>query len=161
MLCKKQSARIIINNKQSNLLIKKLTPAPLRPFLKKSTPALLLFSKLLRLRPEAIPTLRLLYTRGEHGQDHGWISYRILAIFSNQDWIWIFILEKNESGQDQDIGLISITKFSRGWFKMSQMMVLHSSQSTVIHVTSSLIFSGQVEVVSCSCIAGMLLCLLC
>jgi len=34
-------------------------------------------------------------------------------------------------------------------------------QSKVIRVTSSLIFSGQVEVVSCSYIAGVLLCLLC
>jgi len=50
--------------------------------------------------------------RGEHGQDQDWISCRILAIFSDQDWIWIFIFEKNESGQDQDICLISITKFS-------------------------------------------------
>jgi len=39
--------------------------------------------------------------------------------------------------------------------------VLHSSQPMVIRVTSSLIFSGQVEVVSCFYIAGMLLCLLC
>jgi len=38
--------------------------------------------------------------------------------------------------------------------------VLHSSQSMVIRVTLSLIFSGQVEVVSCSYIAGMLFCLL-
>jgi len=29
--------------------------------------------------------------RGEHGQDQDWISYRILAIFLDQDWIWIFI----------------------------------------------------------------------
>jgi len=33
--------------------------------------------------------------RGEHGQDQDWISCRILAIFSDQDWIWIFIFEKN------------------------------------------------------------------
>jgi len=39
--------------------------------------------------------------------------------------------------------------------------VLHSSQSMVIRVTLSLIFSGQVEVASCSYTAGMLLCLLC
>jgi len=32
--------------------------------------------------------------RGEHGQDQVWISCRILAIFSDQDWIWIFIFEK-------------------------------------------------------------------
>jgi len=36
---------------------------------------------------------------------------RILAIFSDQDWITIFIFEKNDSGQDQDICLISITIF--------------------------------------------------
>jgi len=62
--------------------------------------------------------------RGEHGQDQGWISCRILAIFLDQDWIWIFIFEKNWIRQDQDICLISITKFSWEWFKMSQMMVL-------------------------------------
>jgi len=76
-------------------------------------------------------------------------------------------LKKIGSGQDQDIGLISKTKFSWKWFKMSQVMVaaffslwflycqyvLHSSQSMVIRVTLSLIFSGQVEVVSCSYIA--------
>jgi len=33
--------------------------------------------------------------RGEHGQDQVWISCRILAIFLDQDWIWIFIVEKN------------------------------------------------------------------
>jgi len=33
--------------------------------------------------------------RGERGQDQDWISCRILAIFSDQDWIWIFIFEKN------------------------------------------------------------------
>jgi len=31
--------------------------------------------------------------RGEHGQDQDWIFCRILAIFL--DWIWIFIFEKN------------------------------------------------------------------
>jgi len=36
-----------------------------------------------------------LYSRGEHGQHQDWISCRILAIFSDQDWIWIFIFEKN------------------------------------------------------------------
>jgi len=50
-------------------------------------------------------------TRGEHGQDQDWISCRMLAIFSDRDWIWILIFEKNGSGQDQDICLISITKF--------------------------------------------------
>ena len=39
--------------------------------------------------------------------------------------------------------------------------VLHASQSMVMWVTSSLIFFGQVEVVSCSYIASMLLCLFC
>ena len=89
--------------------------------------------------------------------------------------IGYWFLKKIGSGQDQDICLISITKFSWEWFKMSQMMVavfsllwflycqyvLHSSQSMVIRVTLLYIFSGQVEVVSCSYIAGMLLCLLC
>jgi len=35
-----------------------------------------------------------LATRGEHGQDHDWKPWRIVAIFSDQDWIWIFICEK-------------------------------------------------------------------
>jgi len=35
----------------------------------------------------------LLHSGGEHGQD--WISCRMLAIFLDQDWIWIFIFEKN------------------------------------------------------------------
>ena len=35
------------------------------------------------------------YSRGEHGQDQDWISCRIFAIFLDQDWIWIFIFEKN------------------------------------------------------------------
>jgi len=33
--------------------------------------------------------------RGEHGHDQDWISCRILAIVLDQDWIWIFIFEKN------------------------------------------------------------------
>jgi len=33
--------------------------------------------------------------RGEHGQDQDWISYRLLASFLDQDWILIFIFEKN------------------------------------------------------------------
>ena len=36
-----------------------------------------------------------LHSRGEHGQDQDWISCRILAICLDQDWIWIFIFEKN------------------------------------------------------------------
>ena len=53
--------------------------------------------------------------KGQHGQDQDWISCRILVIFLDQEWIWIFIFEKNGSGQDrqdQDICLISKTKFS-------------------------------------------------
>jgi len=34
-------------------------------------------------------------TRGEYGQDQDRICCRILAIFLDQDWIWIFIFEKN------------------------------------------------------------------
>jgi len=50
--------------------------------------------------------------RGEHGQDQDWISCRILAIFLDQDWFGYLFLKKIGSGQDQDICLISITKFS-------------------------------------------------
>jgi len=55
-----------------------------------------------------------------------------------------------------------VAVFSLLWFLYCQY-VLYSSQSMVIRVTSSLslIFSGKVEVVSCSYIAGMLLTLLC
>jgi len=35
------------------------------------------------------------FTRGEHEQDQDWISCRILSIFLDQDWIWIFIFEIN------------------------------------------------------------------
>jgi len=35
-----------------------------------------------------------LSSKGEHGQDQDWTSCRIPAIFSDQDWIWIFIFEK-------------------------------------------------------------------
>jgi len=63
-------------------------------------------------------------SRGEHGQDQDWISRKILAIFLDQDWIWIFIFDKNRINTGQDISLISITKFPWEWFKMSQMMVL-------------------------------------
>ena len=64
------------------------------------------------------------HIRGKHGQDQDWIYCRILAIFLDQVWIWIFIFEKIGSGQHQDICLISITKFSWERFKMSQTMVL-------------------------------------
>jgi len=56
--------------------------------------------------------------RGGHVQDQDWISCRILAIISDQDWLWIPFLKKNGSGQDPDIGLISITKLSWEWFKI-------------------------------------------
>jgi len=56
--------------------------------------------------------VRQVQIRGENGQDEDWISCRILAIILDQDWIWIFILKKIGSGQDQDIRLISIKKFS-------------------------------------------------
>jgi len=51
----------------------------------------------------------VLCSRGEHGQEQDWISCRILAIFLDQDWIWTFIFLKK---LDQDISLISMTKFS-------------------------------------------------
>jgi len=34
------------------------------------------------------------FSKGEHGQDQVWISCRIIAIFLDQDWISIFIFEK-------------------------------------------------------------------
>jgi len=41
-----------------------------------------------------------------------------------------------------------VAVFSLLWFLYCQF-VLHSSQSVIIHVTLSLIFSSEVEVVSC------------
>jgi len=35
------------------------------------------------------------HSRGEHGQVQDWIFCRILAIVLDQDWIWVFIFEKN------------------------------------------------------------------
>ena len=59
------------------------------------------------------PFHHLPISRGEHGQDQNCISYRILAISLDQNWIWILIFEKKiGSGQEQDICLISVTKFS-------------------------------------------------
>jgi len=51
-------------------------------------------------------------SRGEHGQDGDWISCRILATFSIRIGFGYSFLKKIGSGQDQDIGLISITTFS-------------------------------------------------
>jgi len=45
-------------------------------------------------------------------------------------------LKKIRSGQDQDIGLISIMKFSFGWFKMSQMMVAVFSLLLLVFILS-------------------------
>jgi len=43
--------------------------------------------------------------------------------FLDQNWIWIFIFEIG-SGQDQDIRLISETKFPWEWFKTSKIIVV-------------------------------------
>jgi len=102
---------------------------------------------------------------------------QVLAIFSDQDWIWIFIFEKKwiRTGSGywfdlyneiflrviQDVTNDGDSAFFALVFTVYCQYVLHSSQSMVIRVTLSLIFSGQVEVVSCSYTAGMLLCLLC
>jgi len=45
--------------------------------------------------PSGYPTGKLDSDHLWHGQDQEWISCRILSIFSDQDWIWIFIFEKN------------------------------------------------------------------
>jgi len=97
--------------------------------------------------------------RGEHGQDHNWISCRILAIFLDQDWIWIFIFEKNwmrtGSGFLFDFHNESFLRviqdvtndggnimFSLLWFLYLQKIkmilsvgyALHSSQSMIINL---------------------------
>ena len=76
-------------------------------------------------------------------------------------WGYLF-LKKNGSGYWFDF-CNEIFLSESEWFQMSQMIVavfsllwflycqfvLHSSQSVIIHVTLSLIFSSEVEVVSC------------
>ena len=110
MFCKKQSAVILINMKQTNLLLKNWLRlhSSSGPSLEKSTPALLLVSKIVKTRagvhantPAPVHLWAALngwsidgahrYVT-EHGQD--WIYCRILAIFLDQNWIWIFIFEK-------------------------------------------------------------------
>ena len=174
MFCKKQSAIIIINMKQTNLLLKNWLRlhSSSGPSLEKSTPALLLVSKIVKTRagvhantPAPVHLWAALngwsidgahrYVT-EHGQD--WIYCRILAIFLDQNWIWIFIFEKNwfRTGSRylfdfyyesfltviQDVtndvavvffAVIHIHKKSK-WFCR---YVLHSSQSMIIRVTSS------------------------
>jgi len=44
--------------------------------------------------PSQVQCSSLLNSRGEHGLDQDWISCRILGIFSDHDWIWIFVFEK-------------------------------------------------------------------
>ena len=60
----------MIKNKQSNLLSKNWLRlhSGSGPSLKKSTPAPLLFSKIVKTPPESTPTLRLLYTSDSHFQ---------------------------------------------------------------------------------------------
>jgi len=71
-------------------------------------------------------------TRGEHGQDQDWISSRILAIFSDQDWIWIFIFEKNwirtESGYWFD--------FYNEIFLRPARILLQLSRDSLLHVNT-------------------------
>ena len=121
----------------------------------------------------------LVADRGEHGQDRDYISCRILAMFLDQDWIWISIFEKNwirtRSGYlfdfyneiflavIQDVTndgavvffamIFIFTKNQHDFVKCAALITID-----VIRVTSSQIFSGEVEVVSCSYVPGMLLC---
>ena len=53
-----------------------------------------------------------------------WYPTGYLWFFGIRIGFGYLFLKKIGSGQDQDICLISIAKFSREWFKMSQMMVL-------------------------------------
>ena len=66
MFCKKQSVIIIIKNKQTNLLLKNWLRlhSGSGPSLKNQLQLHSCFRKLLRLRPESTPTLRLLYSFG-------------------------------------------------------------------------------------------------
>ena len=100
-----------------------------------------------------------LCSRGEHGQDQDWISCRLLSIFLDQDWIWIFIFEKNwirtgsgylfdfhneiflrviqdvtNDGAAVFLGKIFIFTKKSNWFCQ---YVLHPSLSMIIRFTSS------------------------
>jgi len=105
---------------------------------------------------------------------------RYLQFFRVRIGFGYLFLKQIGSGQDQDICLISITKFSWECFKMSQMMVLlfsllwflYSQKIKMIwsgcaalitiddnscYFIVNTVVSGEVEEVSCSYIAGMLL----
>ena len=90
---------------------------------------------------------------------------------SDQDWIWIFIFEKKGSGYWFDlyneIFLRVIQDVTNDGGSVFFAMVFILSICAALITTNgdscylSLNFSGQLEVVNCSYIAGMLLCLLC
>jgi len=133
--------------------------------------------------PTQLPTYEGKCCRGEHGQDQDWISCRILAIFSDQDWIWILIFEKNlirrgylfdlyneiSLGVNQEVKNDGGSAFFLSCYglcihkksKLFYQEMLHSSQSMMIRVTLSQFFSREVEVVTCLCNAGMLCCFVC
>jgi len=72
--------------------------------------------------PTQLPTYEGKCCRGEHGQDQDWISCRILAIFSDQDWIWILIFEKNLMRRGYLFDLYN--EISWESIKKSEMMVV-------------------------------------
>jgi len=137
-----------------------------------------IYCALLTPQRKQSPGLRL-HNRGEYGQDQDWISCRILAIFLDLDCLWLFIFEKNwiRTGSGyffvfynetflrviQDVtndctvvffAMIFIFTKKSKWFCQH---VLHLSQSMITPVTLSQFLSGEVEVVGCFYIAGMLL----
>ena len=76
------------------------------------------------------------YPTGKPDSNHHWfpteVSMDRIRIGYPAGYLWFFririgfgylFLKKIGSGQDQDICLISITKFPWEWFKMSQMML--------------------------------------
>jgi len=72
MICKKQSAIIIINNKQSNLLLKNWLRLHSGHSLKNQLRLHSYFLKSLRLWLESTPTLRLLYTSAAYRAVRFW-----------------------------------------------------------------------------------------
>jgi len=86
--------------------------------------------------------VKTLSNRGEHGQDQDWISCRILAIFSDQDWIWILVwfLQLNFSESDSRCHKLWWQCFLCYVFILSVCAALITIND---HVTSSLIFSAK------------------
>jgi len=119
--------------------------------------------------------LSFIVCRGEHGQDQDWISCRILAIFQirivfgysflKNKWsrtgsgYWFDFYNEILMRVIRDVTNDGDSVFFARFFILSVCAALITISGNSCYFIVN--FSGQVEVVSCSYIAGMLLCLLC